>query len=161
MEQKASPQKDAFLVSASKMKKTVLPVRILFIEEDGFHLLIRASLNNKKAWMLIDTGASKTVFDTERIKKFVDEKEFERNDKLSTGLGTNSMQTHSGTIKKIQLGKLTLKNLKTILLDLSHVNESYDKLGLPMIDGVLGSDLMIQYNAVIDYEAKELKLKWK
>lgn len=111
--------------------------------------------------MLIDTGASKTVFDENRIKKFIDENEFILNEKLSTGLGTNSMQTHSATIKKIQFGKIVLKNFNTILLDLSHVNESYSKLDLPVIDGVLGSDLMIEYNAVIDYKSKELKLNWK
>lgn len=110
--------------------------------------------------MLIDTGASKTVFDMVRFKKFVDENGFEKNEKLSTGLGTNSMETHSAIIKKIQFGDLTIKNLKTILLDLSHVNVSYSKLGLPDIDGVLGSDLMMEYNAIIDYKSKELKLKW-
>jgi len=143
------------------MKKTVLPIQVLFIEEDGFHLLIQAFLNNKKAWMLIDTGASKTVFDKERIKKFVDEDEFELNEKLSTGLGTNSMQTHSAIIKKIKFGEIAIKNFKTILLDLSHVNDSYHKLDLPVIDGVLGSDLMVQYDAVIDYKSKELRLRWK
>jgi predicted aspartyl protease len=143
------------------MKKTIVPVQLLSIEEDGIHLMIQASINNRKAWMLIDTGASKTVFDHHRIKKYVDESAFERNEKLSTGLGTNTMQTHTAFIKKIQFNALAIKNFKTILLDLSHVNESYHKLGLPAIEGVLGSDLLHQYNAVIDYKAKELKLKWK
>src|ERR1700752_2553984 len=98
----------------TQMKKTILPIRILTIEEDGFHLLIKAQVNNKKAWLLIDTGASKTVFDKERIKKIIDDKEFEPNEKLSTGLGTNSMQTHSVIIKKIQLGEIRLKNFQAI-----------------------------------------------
>jgi len=143
------------------MKKTILPVEILFIEDDGFHLMVKVLINGKKGWMLIDTGASKTVFDTSRIKKFTSENEFMLNEKLSTGLGTNSMQTHSACIKKIQFGELAIKNFDTILLDLSHVNESYRKLGLSEIDGVLGSDLMMKYDAVIDYKAKELMLKWK
>lgn len=142
------------------MKKTILPIQLLVIEDDGIHLMIQASINNKKARLLIDTGASKTVFDKARIGKFIDENEFELNEKLSTGLGTNSMQTHSAAIKKIQFGELVIKNFKTIVLDLSHVNESYGKLGFPVIDGVLGSDVMMQYNALIDYQSKELKFKW-
>ena len=51
--------------------------------------------------------------------------------------------------------------LETILLDLTHVNVSYEKLDLPAIDGVLGSDLMMEYKAVIDYQKKELTLRWK
>jgi len=143
------------------MKKTVIPIRILTIEEDGFHPVIQATLNGKKAWLLIDTGASRTVFDRDRIKKFIGEHAVELNEKLSTGLGTNSMQTHSTGIKKIQLGDLVLKNLNCILLDLSHVNETYQKMGLPGIDGVLGSDVMVEYQAVIDYPKKQLKLKWR
>jgi predicted aspartyl protease len=143
------------------MNKTILPIELLFIEDDGFHLMIRAFINQKTAWMLIDTGASKTVFDREQIKKFMDEKEFGVNEKLSTGLGTNSMQTHSAILKKIEFGELVITDFKTILLDLSHVNESYHKLGLPAIDGVLGSDLLVKYSAVIDYKSKKLKMKWK
>jgi predicted aspartyl protease len=143
------------------MKKTILPIDLLFIDDDGFHLMIHPLINNKKSCLLIDTGASRTVFDMERIQRFVDEKAFEPNEKLSTGLGTNSMQTHDVAIKKMQLNELVLKNIKSVLLDLSHVNESYSKLGLPAIDGVLGSDLMVKYNAVIDYQKKILKLKWK
>jgi predicted aspartyl protease len=143
------------------MKKTILPIDLLFIDDDGFHLMIHPLINNKKSCLLIDTGASRTVFDMKRIQRFVDEKGFKPNEKLSTGLGTNSMQTHDVAIKKMQLNELVLKNIKSILLDLSHVNESYGKLGLPSIDGVLGSDLMVKYNAVIDYQKKILKLKWK
>ena len=143
-----------------EMKKTILPIQILSIEEDGYHLMMKAHINNKKACLLIDTGASKTVFDIERIKKFVDDSEFELNEKLSTGLGTNSMQTHTVIIKKIQFRDISIHHFKAILLDLTHVNESYSKLDLPVIDGVLGSDLMIQYHAVIDYKLKELKLHW-
>jgi predicted aspartyl protease len=102
-----------FFVSL-RMKRTILPIRLLFIEEDGFHLMIRASINNKKARLLIDTGASKTVFDFGRFKRFVDDDEFELNEKLSTGLGTSTMQTHSATLRKIQFSGLTIKNFKTI-----------------------------------------------
>lgn len=143
------------------MAKTILPVELLNIEDDGIHLVIRASVNNRKARMLVDTGASKTVFDKELIKKFTAAKDFLVNDKLSTGLGTNHMQTHTGVVKKFQLGDLVLSNHKIILLDLSHVNESYCRMGLPVIDGVLGSDVMMDYQAVIDYKSKQLVLKWK
>jgi predicted aspartyl protease len=143
------------------MGKTILPVQLLSIEDDGFHLMVRALINGRTARLLIDTGASKTVFDKGQIQKFVTEKGFTLNEKLSTGLGTNSMQTHSVLIHKIQLNELTIKNFNSILLDLSHVNESYKKLGLPVIDGVLGSDLLVQYHAVIDYKKSTLKLTWK
>jgi len=128
------------------------------IENDGLHLSVRTLINNKSAHLLIDTGASKTVFDKNRISTFVKEIKFDLNDQLSTGLGTNTMQSHITILKKIKLGAIVLEGYKTVLLDLSHVNESYKNLGLKPIDGVLGSDLLDKYRAIIDYSKKVLKL---
>jgi len=123
--------------------------------------MIKIKINNKVSNLIIDTGASKTVFDKHRIKNFVSEKKFDTHDKLSSGLGTNSMQSQLVTLKKIKIGEVEILNYHTILLDLSHVNKSYEQIGLKPVDGVLGSDVLLKYNAVIDYEKKILKLKFK
>lgn len=138
--------------------KTEIPIRILPIEHDGYHLLIKVMVNNRKANMLIDTGASKTVFDKNRIGNFVDTTEFDLNDKLSTGLGTNTMQSHITTLKKIKLGDIGISDYKIILLDLSHVNHSYQQLSIKPIDGVIGSDLLNDFKAVIHYGKRVLRL---
>jgi hypothetical protein len=138
--------------------KTEIPIRILPIENDGFHLLIKVLVNNKKANMLIDTGASKTVFDKNRIGNFVDDTDFDLNDKLSTGLGTSSMESHITTLRKIKIGEIGISDYKTILLDLSHVNHSYQQLSIKPIDGVIGSDLLNDFKAVINYGKQVLKL---
>ncbi len=137
-----------------------IPFKILDISGQGYHLIIKVSINGKTANLIIDTGASKTVFDKTRIEKFVKERTFEKHDSLSSGLGTNTMQSEQVMIKKIKMADLEIKNYKSILLDLSHVNESYEKVGLKPIDGVLGSDILLEYNAVIDYEKKILKFKF-
>lgn len=123
--------------------------------------MIKLYINKKVANIIIDTGASKTVFDKKRIGKYVTDKTFEKHDSLSSGLGTNTMESELALIKKIKIGKLEIENYKTVLLDLSHVNESYDQIGLKAVDGVLGSDILLKYNAVIDYEKKILKLKFE
>jgi hypothetical protein len=141
------------------MTKSKLPIKILDIEGDGFHLLTEVFINDVLCVLLIDTGASKSVLDSNRINKFVPASEFEENEQLSTGLGTNSMTSHSTIIDKIKMGDIEVGHYKVVIIDLSHVNESYDKLELTPIDGVLGSDLLLKYNAVIDYGKKQLILK--
>ncbi|MEA3478277.1 MAG: retropepsin-like aspartic protease [Bacteroidota bacterium] len=143
----------------SKIIKNIVPISMMAIEEDGCHLMIKALINGHDANLLIDTGASRTVFDDERILSFLDDQEFdfEINEKLSTGLGTSSMESKSVTIKEIRLGELEIKDYTAVVLEMSHVNESYAKLGLPGIDGVLGGDLLEEYGVVIDYSAKELR----
>lgn len=129
------------------------------IEDDGYHIFIDAQINGKPARMLVDTGASRTVFDAVRIKQFLDEKEtnFEKNDKLSTGLGTNTMESHSVIINRFGLGNTVFDDYNAVILNIDHVNQSYSQLGFPEIDGVLGGDLLSELKAVIDYRKQELR----
>lgn len=143
------------------MKKIVLPIRLLHIENDGYHLQIKGKINGKAANLLIDTGASRTVFDLNRIDRFFKKTDLRKNDQLSTGLGTNSMVSHVSEIKRMDLGGLIIANYEAIFIDLSHVNASYENIKLKPIDGVIGSDILVQFKAVINYEKMELTLKFK
>jgi predicted aspartyl protease len=137
-----------------------IPIRKILLDEEGYHLFIDAMLNSISVNILIDTGASKTIFDTTRIKKILKKKMLTIGDinKLSTGLGTNTMQSHTVTIEEFSIADLKLKNYNAILLDMAHVNKSYKLMKLKPIDGVLGSDILMRYKAVIDYKNLILKL---
>ncbi|MBI4945857.1 MAG: aspartyl protease family protein [Bacteroidetes bacterium] len=108
--------------------------------------------------MLIDTGASKTVFDKKRISNFLKEEKFETHDKLSTGLETSNMKSHLVVIKKISIGTLEIKNYKSVVIDISHMNAAYSHMKQKPIEGVLGSDILKQHKAVVDYGKKTLRL---
>lgn len=138
-----------------------IPFKIIDIAGEGFHLMMKIYINRKVATVIIDTGASKTVFDKTRIEKYVASETFEKHESLSSGLGTNTMISQITTIKKLKIGEVEIENYITVLLDLSHVNDSYAQVGLKPVDGVLGSDILLKYNAVIDYEKKVLRLKFK
>lgn len=141
------------------MKQTI-PLRILELEHESYHLFIEGKLNGKKVNLLLDTGASKTVFDVNRISLFIkkSKKSFESFEKQTTGLGTNTMESHFTVVKKFSVGSIEIHGFKAILLDMMHVNQSYQMLSLPPIDGVFGSDLLMKYDAVIDYKKKTLKI---
>ncbi len=140
-------------------RSSIIDLEVLTIEDDGSHLICKAKINGKNARILIDTGASRSVFDQERIRLFVNEKSFIQNEKLSTGLGTNSMPTSSVTLKSFKIGELKIDDFLAILLDLQHVNVTYGTLGHEAIDGVLGNDILLKHKAVIDYNKKILKLR--
>ncbi|MFI5219791.1 MAG: retropepsin-like aspartic protease [Bacteroidia bacterium] len=141
-----------------RKKTTSIPLKILRIEHDGLHLLVMAKINGKNARLIVDTGASRTVFDKKRIQKFVKDKKFKKHEGISTGLGTNSMESHVVKIDKIEIGKLVLNEFVFVLLDLSHVNSSYAQIGMKEIDGVLGGDILMNHKAVIDYGKKKISL---
>lgn len=143
-----------------KKKITNISFKLVEIEDDGYHIMVPVQINGITANMLLDTGASRTVFDSQNILNFLPgvKEQFEKNEKLSTGLGTNSLESHVTTLRNLKLGDLVINDYESVILDLMHVNESYEKLGLPKIDGVLGSDVMKKYNAVIYYREKKIKL---
>lgn len=145
----------------NRKKTIIVPLQILRIENDGMHLLAKTKINNKVARLVVDTGASRTVLDKNRIHRFVKEKEFVKHEAVSTGLGTNTMESHIAEIRKFQIGKVTLADIVFVLLDLSHVNQSYSQIGMKEIDGVLGGDILMKYKAVIDYGKRKMILKTK
>lgn len=134
-----------------KRRSTSLPITRLPIEQDGYHLLIAGKINGKKANFLIDTGASRTVFDEQEIMPYLQEARFEANEKLSTGLGTNEMPSRVTLIDSIKFGRLHITHYPSVIIDLSNVHFSYSALGLPRIVGILGGDLMNKYQCRIDY----------
>lgn len=142
----------------AKNKKHKFKIKISRIDKQGCHLSISAKINGKKVNLLIDTGASQTVFDKSRMVDILGHEEFEKVDSLSAGLGTNTMESHIVKIPSIKLSKLELKNVKTVLLDLSHVNQSYATMNMTPVDGVIGGDILKKNKGVIDYGKKTLTL---
>jgi predicted aspartyl protease len=136
-----------------------LKIELMPIEEDGYHIFLEAVINGGVARLLVDTGASRTVFDGERIKAFLSKKDhkFKKIDKLSTGLGTNTMKSHAVILEEFRLGETIFKHYHAVALNMEHVNKSYVMLGHKEIDGVLGGDLLQKLKAVVDYRRKEVR----
>jgi hypothetical protein len=138
--------------------ETKIDFSILDIQGDGLHILLKAKIGRKFANLLIDTGASRTVFDKDRIQHYISESSFQPLNRLSAGLGTNTLEGSVIVLPRLKLGELVITNYTAAVLDLQHVNDSYKSMGLSVIDGVLGSDLLFLYNAVIDYKKRILTL---
>ncbi|MDQ3112073.1 MAG: aspartyl protease family protein, partial [Bacteroidota bacterium] len=101
-----------------------IPIHLLSIEGDGFHLQVKIKINGKNANAIIDTGASKTVFDKSRIDAFLKKETLTEHDRMSTGLGTASMQSHAVLLRKLSIGKVDIAAYHGVVLDLSHVNQT-------------------------------------
>jgi hypothetical protein len=136
-----------------------IPLQVLSIEGDGFHLQVKVKVNGKAALMIVDTGASRTVFDKAQIAAYLQLEQIAEHDRVSTGLGTASMQSHVVTLGRFTLGKLQLNQFPAVVLDLQHVNQTYDALGFSPIVGVLGSDVLVAHKAVIDFHKRSMALQ--
>ena len=138
--------------------KTNLNIEIVDIRGDGFHIFIPALINTQSVKLLIDTGASRTVFDMDALKNILGKDSFDENEQKTTGLGTTDMQSFFAIIDELQLGDVALNSYQAVLLDLAHVNNSYSNIGLSPIIGIIGGDILMKYRAVIDYKKQQLSL---
>lgn len=140
------------------MTKTIVPLELINLHDDGFHLLVEVVVFGQKFNAVLDTGASKTVFDKSTIEQYVKSGDLLISDRLSTGLGINNMESHTIILPVLKIGKLKLKNFEAAVLDLSAISHAYASLNLPVVIGVLGGDILHRYKGLINYKKLHLKL---
>ena len=136
-----------------------IPLQIIDLHDDGFHPLIEVILFGKAFIMVLDTGASKTAFDQTMLAEASEATSILESDRLSTGLGTNTMQSFTALISGMNIGSLLVDDFEVAVLDLSTINTAYSQMGHPQVLGVLGGDILMKYKAVIDYGKQVIKLK--
>jgi len=136
-----------------------VPLQIIDLHGDGFHPLIEITLFGKAFTMVLDTGASKTAFDQTSLTEANETMNILATEKLSTGLGTTTMESFTATVSDMYIGELPIAEFEAAVLDLSTINMAYEQMGHPRVLGVLGGDILMKYKAVIDYGKGLLKLK--
>lgn len=136
-----------------------VPFEFINLDETGGNqLVLKGSVDGHECRMVLDTGASRTVADLGFIQKVFPESMLEVNEQLSAGLGTNTMQSHFFNAKSIGIGEKELGPQLLVVLDLAHVNQTYQALEIPQVQIILGSDLLKASKAIIDYGGKQLIL---
>ncbi len=132
----------------------------LSLQDNGYHLLVDIEVFGKIYQAVLDTGASKTVFDKSIVEKLLDENTaLEYSEYLSTGLGTTSMESFTLLLPILRIGQWQLKKIRIAVLDLSTINYAYEQMGISPVIGVIGGDVLMDYGGVIDYAKMTLKLR--
>ena len=135
-----------------------VPLQLLDIEGEGFHVMVKGMIHDKEATFLIDTGASRSVFDPKTIATFIDDIAFEKKEGMTAGVGSSDLESATFVIDSFFIGDLEIHDYEAVALDLENIHEMYGKLGLPRIDGILGGDLLKRHKVVINYRSRKMRL---
>lgn len=128
------------------------------MEDDNFHLIIDSVLPDKTTgFWVVDTGASKTVFDKNLSENFR-EIETGHEEIHTAGIGEKPLESSVAYLSPFSIGKLKVGEMRVALLDLSHLNKFYSKVTNLKICGLLGSDFLLSHSAVVDYKKKQMVL---
>lgn len=144
------------------MTKYKLPLEVVDLQGDGFHLLVEVVVFGQSFKAVLDTGASKSAFDMEIISGLAPEDQIIHvPDHHAIGLGTTTMERYYVVCPELKMGDLIIENYEVPVFDLSAIKFAYDKLDLPSVIGVIGGDILMDYQGIINYKNLSLTLSKK
>ena len=135
------------------MRRINVPIKLSHFKDGGLHPVVKINITNEEHWAVLDTGASRSVFDN-RIFEMPSEKK--RKGNMTTTTLLTSAHTSEFKIPKLKIGMLVIKDYKTITMNLDVLNKVYHSYGYPNICAILGSDIFYRYNAIIDYRKHQI-----
>lgn len=140
--------------------ETQVPFQLIQLEnEENLHPIIDAKINNTPIRLVIDTGASHSCIDKKEVKKLLKNKTKVSED-IVMGIGNKKLTNTMVTIKELTIGELAIKDYTIVAINLKHINKMMEMMNLPPINGLLGSDILCKYEALIDYKNRCLTLNY-
>lgn len=130
---------------------------IIELESKTYHPLVKAKFDGlEEHWWVIDSGASKSVFDVSLAGQYITD---EDDAVMATGLGKEVVETSSGTIAEFKIGGFNFGPLKVALVDFGHINNEYAKFSDKKIVGLIGCDFLYSRKAILDFEQSKIILR--
>lgn len=133
---------------------TIIPIEIVELESNSYHLITSFEMNGIKGEAIIDTGASVTVIDSNLLAG----NEIEQTGiQIQSGSVTGQIEEVKVIqVKEIKIGEHRFKNLQLAAIDLNYVKEMYCQHLERKIMALLGCDFCVKHCVVIDYQKKIL-----
>lgn len=134
-------------------------LKIPFEMNKSRHIVFDIILNDLPAKFLIDSGASGTILTLESINKF--SLNVKETSEKSTGAASSNISMQNSINNSLTFKHFKIDNLDLYIMDLSHVNESLKEMNDEPIDGILGADILSNYNCVLDYKGYNFYISTK
>jgi len=141
-------------------KQYIINFKLLELEPDNYHIVIRGKIEKVPVLLVIDTGASHSCFDLNFIKSLNQDADIANNDGMNVGVGSSDFESKITVIHNFKIGNLKIKDYKVVLIDLENINMAYRSIKLPEVHGIIGGDFLAKHCALINYQEKKLTL-WK
>jgi len=122
------------------------------------HLLVRAFINGKPAWLTVDSGAPVSAIALHR-RDYFRLKPTTAESKLPARVQINGAFNNVAIARELRLGGLRLIDEPVVTVDLAYSSRATRLAHEPEIDGIIGADILFPTQAVLDCERQLLILK--
>ncbi len=139
--------------------KTILAMQYLNLQDKGYHICVNCIINGyKDLTVLIDTGASNSVFDINHKAFLSIEKESLPADNISSGFSASIDNISVGIIDLIEFDDYKTSIEPALFTSLEHVNSVYAELKIEPLAGIIGCDFLKKNKAIINLKKGQLQL---
>ena len=128
-----------------------------FILTDSNHIIIECKVNSINGRFIVDTGASNSCIDIMLVKKF--ELSFKKSNEKASSATNQINEIFFSKKNTLEIAGLIKDDFELIIFDMSHINKSFNEKKIDEIDGIIGSDILLKFNATINYLNKKITLQ--
>ena len=121
------------------------------------HLLVRAFINGKPAWLTVDSGAPVSAIALNR-REYFRLKSTTAESKLPARVQINGAFNNVAIARELRIGGLTLVDEPVVTVDLGYSARAARRAHEQKIDGIIGADILFPTRAVLDCERQLLIL---
>ncbi len=137
-----------------------LPLEFINLQDNGYHIAVRCKVGNfDNLLLLIDTGASNSVFDINHAAFSNRERINLPENIVTSGFNSKIDEIFVGKIENLFFGDVQISFDPALFTSLSHVNSVYAGLNVEELSGIVGSDFLKKHSAIIDFEMSILIIK--
>jgi predicted aspartyl protease len=122
------------------------------------HLLVRVLVNGQEAWLTVDSGSPISAISISRRDHF-HLNNIASNSELPARVQVNEGFGNMAVARSFRLGALTLLDEPVVMLNLKNPSPASRLVNDERVDGILGTDILLPLEAVLDCQAQTLILK--
>lgn len=120
------------------------------------HIIFDCKVNKISSRFIIDTGASNSCINYLSAKKF--NINFKKTNEKASSATDQINEIFYSNNNILEIEGLKKNNFEVILFDMNHINNSLREKGIKDVDGIIGGDILKEFNAVINYKKKKIIL---
>src|SRR4029453_10482028 len=113
------------------------------------HLLLRAFVNGKPAWLTVDSGAPVSAIALNR-REYFRLKPITTQSSLPARVQINGAFNNVAIARELRIGGLTLVDEPVVTVDLGGSARAARMAHEPQIDGIIGADILFPTQAILD-----------
>lgn len=129
-----------------------------FLITNSNHIIIECLVNKINGRFIIDTGASNSCINFLSAKKF--NLDFKKSNDKASSATEDINETFYSKNNTLEIDNFKKYDFEIILFDMSYINNSLKEKEIKEVDGIIGGDILNEFNAKINYKKKLLKLNF-